>query len=590
MGLLDILGSGTPQGNALGQGLLGMGAGLLSGGAYGALGPALGKGLLGFQQMTHQAQQDQIANQYRDMQAQMLQAQLGMMRQRQNLGMNLLGLGPGSAASGAPSAAPPPATNQYGTTAYPMGTPSSAAPQQPSATGAIPPGLRNAVGMDLIFNGGKGISGLLKPNIQNVRPGGTVYDANTGRVQFSAPSTQGTQVTYDANGNPTMKLLPGAAQATADISTAKARGPATYHLREINTPSGSNLLTSDAAVADQIAKSTQANGLPPAFVHAVVTTESRGNPNAVSPAGATGVMQTMPDTLKVPGFGVRPAQNNSPQELTRTGIDYLGAMMQKYKNPTLAAIAYNMGPGDTDKWLAAGGDYSKLPAETKEYVSRVMTRTAVNGVQAQNAQQSDPAGIQVQNEGVVAANTALGKDQAAILTASRKAAISATDDLTNLQQERQAIQSGTWGGTGAQAKLDTVKFLQAWLPGLSNLDSNKVTNTDYLISVLGKGLLTHAKDLGYNPTDADARRIEAIIGTIGKDPKALSNLVDYQEMMANRVIQRHNLLVAQAKKNGLQTAFDMSVTPQTGMPGTQDFKMATGGAPSTSGFKIIGVR
>jgi hypothetical protein len=42
-------------------------------------------------------------------------------------------------------------------------------------------------------------------------------------------------------------------------------------------------------------------------------------------------------------------------------------MLNKYGDPKLAAIAYNWGPGNTDKWIMAGADPSKLPRETQKY-------------------------------------------------------------------------------------------------------------------------------------------------------------------------------------------------------------------------------
>jgi len=90
-----------------------------------------------------------------------------------------------------------------------------------------------------------------------------------------------------------------------------------------------------------------------------------------SPKGAEGEMQVMRYTARDPGFGVRPAQNNSPDELKRVGDDYAMAMYSRYKDPKLAMIAYNMGPGATDKWLAAGADVSKLPKETQGYIRGV---------------------------------------------------------------------------------------------------------------------------------------------------------------------------------------------------------------------------
>jgi hypothetical protein len=87
--------------------------------------------------------------------------------------------------------------------------------------------------------------------------------------------------------------------------------------------------------------------------------------------GAQGEMQVMPYTSRDPGFGVRPAQSNDPNELRRVGDEYASAMLRRYRDPKLAMIAYNMGPGATDKWLASGADVSKLPKETQGYIRGV---------------------------------------------------------------------------------------------------------------------------------------------------------------------------------------------------------------------------
>jgi hypothetical protein len=118
---------------------------------------------------------------------------------------------------------------------------------------------------------------------------------------------------------------------------------------------------------------------------AIRQVESGGNPNAVSPKGAQGVMQVMPNTQRDPGFGVAPARDNSPEELERVGIDYYNAMRQKYGHDTLAAIAYNMGPGKTDEWLKAGANFNKLPAETQAYIGKVNLASALQGNQVATA-------------------------------------------------------------------------------------------------------------------------------------------------------------------------------------------------------------
>ena len=90
-----------------------------------------------------------------------------------------------------------------------------------------------------------------------------------------------------------------------------------------------------------------------------------------SSKGALGEMQVMPYTSRDPGFGIRPARSNDPDELRRVGDEYAAAMYNRYKDPKLAMIAYNMGPGATDKWLASGADPSKLPKETQGYIRGV---------------------------------------------------------------------------------------------------------------------------------------------------------------------------------------------------------------------------
>lgn len=99
--------------------------------------------------------------------------------------------------------------------------------------------------------------------------------------------------------------------------------------------------------------------------------ESRGRQSAVSPKGARGVMQLMPGTQRDPGFGVAPAKDASEAENRRVGRAYLDAMHSRYADPTTALMAYNWGPGNVDKWIAAGRPASMVPSETRKYVANI---------------------------------------------------------------------------------------------------------------------------------------------------------------------------------------------------------------------------
>ena len=95
-----------------------------------------------------------------------------------------------------------------------------------------------------------------------------------------------------------------------------------------------------------------------------------------SPKGAQGEMQVLPTTARDPGYGVRPAQNDSPDELARVGRDYLGAMVKEFAGDVNKALAaYNAGPGavrEAEKKAGPAGDWlANLPAETRNYVQAV---------------------------------------------------------------------------------------------------------------------------------------------------------------------------------------------------------------------------
>jgi membrane-bound lytic murein transglycosylase MltF len=101
----------------------------------------------------------------------------------------------------------------------------------------------------------------------------------------------------------------------------------------------------------------------PHLVRAVMKMESGGNPNAVSSAGAIGLMQLMPGTAK--GLGVDP---KDPDRNLEGGIKYLAQLSDKYDGDfTKTLAAYNAGSSRVDSY----GGVPPFP-ETQRYVKNVL--------------------------------------------------------------------------------------------------------------------------------------------------------------------------------------------------------------------------
>ncbi len=111
---------------------------------------------------------------------------------------------------------------------------------------------------------------------------------------------------------------------------------------------------------DRAARTT---GMDRELLDTVARVESNRNPNAVSSAGARGVMQLMPGTAKM--YGVKDPHNI--EQNIMAGARYLKDMVKRFDGDTVKAIAaYNWGPGNVSKHGLA-----KAPRETRDYIRKI---------------------------------------------------------------------------------------------------------------------------------------------------------------------------------------------------------------------------
>ncbi len=131
----------------------------------------------------------------------------------------------------------------------------------------------------------------------------------------------------------------------------------------------------EAAALDRfqahIIEASQRFGIPARWIEVVIKAESSSDPKAVSPRGAMGLMQLMPETwAELRDQHDLGADPFDPRPNILAGTAYLRAMQDRFGYPALFA-AYNAGPGRYEDHLRTG---KPLPAETRAYMASFSCR------------------------------------------------------------------------------------------------------------------------------------------------------------------------------------------------------------------------
>jgi len=279
--------------------------------------------------------------------------------------------------------------------------------------------------------------------------------------------------------------------------------------------------------------------------NAQISVESAGQAGAISPKGATGLMQVMPTTAMKPGYelptifqfadsqGV-PYVSTDPESAKKLlknpkigaayGQMYMDAMLKEYDgNLVHALVAYNWGPGNANKWIARHADPSQLPEQTRKYVPKVLGKAGISAsfdgktVSTGNAA-FDSLPFEQQQQYIQRANTRVKQQQA--------------EYRVKLETQVSDANAMAMNGIVDERQLSVDQFVSAYGPdkGLKNFQvykDNQTMATDI-------GML---KDL---PMDQISRKVKAYEPEAGEGFELAEKRSNIMRQSASRVIQMRN--------------------------------------------------
>jgi len=282
-----------------------------------------------------------------------------------------------------------------------------------------------------------------------------------------------------------------------------------------------------------------------------------------SPKGAKGEMQVMDATNSNPGFGVKPAKDDSPEERARVGRDYLTAMIRRYGGDMQKAwAAYNAGPDALDKAMVTAKEQNDpewqifLPRETQDYVAKNMRALDAGvGTPSRPTLQEVHEKVRASLAGQRPERVKVAIEESTRLYKEQTDAIKQRDDEATAAAQRALVENGgSWSGLPASVRnavppgkvddlmnfgarvakgdntTDPIVFQKMatddkWLKGMSDAEfywqSRKLSESDAQQMALRRGQLVSGKG-GNQPGDLDFASLNSTLATrlnqMGIDP------------------------------------------------------------------------
>lgn len=214
-------------------------------------------------------------------------------------------------------------------------------------------------------------------------------------------------------------------------------------------------------------------GIPPEILLALKNKGEKSNPNTVSPKGAVGVMQFMPDTWKQYGYNRDP---RNPFDSIDAGAEYVRDLLRQYDGNAKAAIAhYN---GGTKNGFAVLNGNQPVSEETRKYIERIYGEKGQQGTPFSGSLDSQQ--FQGELDHSTSPQTFSGDLDSTSINKNPRAFNGDLDQHSATNSEKQPDPSSdtSWDGTGG--------VLNSVVSGLKNIYNNPKEEGQKFVSSASK--------------------------------------------------------------------------------------------------------
>ena len=336
---------------------------------------------------------------------------------------------------------------------------------------------------------------------------------------------------FGPDGQPTLGLLPGQAEAAGALKAAEAKGGQPFQTGmtkvPVYLPGGDQIEVTLNPV--QMERYNRTGDLPPEV--------------------ASSIPGYQPPAPPQPAPGARPA--GFPVETPEVAARAADARMRALNGELAqqqAALANAKTPADKEE------AQKNIDALNKEIGAKIPGARPVAG-------RSQTQAEQIRQQGQQAANTEAGKEFISEMRQNYAKLRDVPATLQNIERAKAlaTTEAKNFMGPFGESKLAITKFMRANLPGMANLKTEGVTSAEELQSTLFNQVMDNLKKMDASPSQYQQQVMQEAFGTLRTDPQSVPKILNvFADILRNRVAI-HNETVASAEKRGTTFPYDVKV-------------------------------